>query len=157
LVAAVLLAVLSVLGGLLVHRAGADEARSRVQQERYAAVLSAARAEADAFVNLRYDRAGEGLRRVGAGATGSFAHKYGAGAAQVRSTLRANHSVLTGSVLWAGVVSVDNDTASVIVATTGTVSNKRTGGREVARTYRLRLDLVQRDGRWLTSSLVFVG
>lgn len=155
--AAALLTVLGVLGGPLVHRAHADDTRSRAQQERYAEVFAAARAEARSFVNLRYDRADQSLRQVAAGATGELARRYGTGSDRVRRTLRTNHSVMVGSVVWAGVVTVDRDTASVILATTGTVANRRTGGHRVPRSYRLRLDLVQQDGRWLTRKLGFVG
>ena len=49
------------------------------------------------------------------------------------------------------------DRATVIVATTGTVSNRRTGGQEVPRHYRLRLTLLRVGGRWLTSDIAFVG
>ena len=38
--------------------------------------------------------------------------------------LEQNKSVMDGEVLWAGVVAVDQDSATVIAATTGTVANK---------------------------------
>jgi Mce-associated membrane protein len=45
----------------------------------------------------------------------------------------------------------------VIVATSGTVANRRTGGREVPRQFRLRLTLLHEGGHWLTSDISFVG
>jgi Mce-associated membrane protein len=59
--------------------------------------------------------------------------------------------------VWSGVVDVAPDRATVIVATSGTVSNRRTGGREVPRSYRLRLTLLRQGDRWLTSDIAFVG
>ena len=64
---------------------------------------------------------------------------------------------MDGKVLWAGVVDVDQDSATVIAATTGTVANVQTDNKPVARNFRLKLDLVRSDGRWLTTNLEFVG
>ena len=65
-------------------------------------------------------------------------------------------SVQTGEVVWAGVVAVDEDSATVIVASSGTVSNKTTKFEAVPRHYRLQLDLTLEDGKWLTRDLQFV-
>ena len=70
--------------------------------------------------------------------------------------LATNRSVMDGTVVWAGVVDVDGDSATVIAATSGTVANVRTDGKAVARNYRLLLDLVLQDGQWLTRDLQFV-
>ena len=59
--------------------------------------------------------------------------------------------------MWAGVVSLDEDSARVIAATTGTVANTGTDNKPVARNFRLQLDLELVDGEWLTSNLEFVG
>jgi Mce-associated membrane protein len=64
---------------------------------------------------------------------------------------------MSGRVIWSGVVDIDATHATVIAATSGTVSNTRTGGRPVDRHFRLRLELVNEGGRWLTSNLQFVG
>ena len=56
---------------------------------------------------------------------------------------------MEGEVLWAGVVDVDQDSATVIAATSGTVANQQTDNQPVARNFRLRLDLVLEDGQWL--------
>jgi Mce-associated membrane protein len=73
------------------------------------------------------------------------------------TTLQRQRSTLAGHVVWSGVVDVAPDRATVIVATSGTVSNRRTGGREVPRSYRLRLTLLRQGDRWLTSDIAFVG
>ena len=62
----------------------------------------------------------------------------------------------TGEVEWAGLVAGDDDSATVIVATSGTVANKLTEFEPVARTYRLQLEVDFVDGRWLTSDLQYV-
>ena len=63
---------------------------------------------------------------------------------------------MEGEVVWIGVVDADDDSATVLAATTGTVANAQTDDEPVARAFRLRLELVLVDGRWLTSDLQFV-
>ena len=70
--------------------------------------------------------------------------------------LTDNKSVRTGEVLWTGVVAQDPDSATVIIATTGTVANNQTGNQPKAENYRLQLQLVLEKGKWLTSDLQFV-
>ena len=76
----------------------------------------------------------------------------------VIEVLEQNESVMDGEVEWAGVVSVDKDSATVIAATTGTVANKayRRTSRS-PRNFRVKLTLELVDGEWLTSNLEFVG
>ena len=132
-----------------------DEA-SGTEQQRYADVLASASKEATAFVNIRYDDAQASIDAVMAGATGDFRDQYATSTDGVIQVLQENKSVMSGEVLWSGVVAQDPDSATVIVATSGTVQNKQTGDKPVARYFRLQLQLVSEKGRWLTSDLQFV-
>ena len=156
-VLAVVLLGLVALGAVAVWRTHQDRADAALAQERYGAVLAAADAEATAFVNLRYDHARASVAAVAAGATGAFRRHYDSSSRRVVHVLRAHRSLMSGRVVSAGVLDIAPDRATVIAATTGTVSNRGTHGREVARTYRLRLDLVRTGDRWLTSNVRFVG
>ena len=60
--------------------------------------------------------------------------------------------VTEGEVLWSGVVRVDPSGATVLVATNGTRSDRRTAG-PVDRDLRLRIRLEPVDGTWLTSQI----
>jgi Mce-associated membrane protein len=153
----VVLLVGAVLGGALSWRTHGDRADAAARQERYAAVLAAADAEVTAFVNLRYDRAAESVDAVAAGATGDFRDHYARSARKVIRVLQRNRSLMTGRVVWSGVAEVSPERATVIVATTGTVSNTRTDGAERPRDFRFRVSLVREGGRWLTSDIEFVG
>lgn len=126
------------------------------EQQRYADVLASASKEATAFVNIRYDDAQASIDAVMAGATGAFRDQYAKSTDGVIQVLTDNKSIMTGEVLWTGVVAQDPDSATVIVATSGTVQNKQTGDKPVARFFRLQLQLVSEQGRWLTSDLQFV-
>lgn len=154
---ALVLAWACVAGGVLVRHARDVARGDRVEQERYGAVLAAARAEAEAFINIRYDDAQSSIDKVASGATGSFRKRYDTSTKGVVEVLQQNRSVMDGRVLWAGVVDLDQDSATVIAATSGTVANVQTKGKPVARNFRLRLDLVRSDGRWLTADLESVG
>ena len=153
----VLLACLCTVGAYMVWRTHDNRERAQAEQERYGDVLAAARQEAEAFINIRYDDARDSIDRVAEGATGEFKEQYSSSTEGVLQVLKQERSVMEGEVLWAGVVDVDQDSATVIAATSGTVANRQTGNQPVARNFRLRLDLVLEDGRWLTNDLQFVG
>jgi Mce-associated membrane protein len=145
------------LGAALVWRTHGDRADAATQQRRYGAVLAAADAEVTAFVNLRYDRASDSVDAVARGATGEFRDHYARSARRVIRVLHRNRSLMTGRVVWSGVSAVSPDRATVIVATTGTVSNRRSGGAARPRDFRFRVSLQHVGGRWLTSDIEFVG
>ena len=149
------LAATAVVLGVATWQARGDEGDAEVT-DRYAAILSAATEETEAFVNIRYDRAQESIDAVAEGATGDFAEQYDASTEGVLTLLEENRSVMEGEVVWIGVVDADADSATVLAATTGTVANAQTDDEPVARAFRLRLELVLVDGRWLTSDLQFV-
>ena len=153
----VLLLLVAALGGALTWRTHGDRADAATRQQRYGAVLTAADAEVTAFVNLRYDRARTSVDAVASGATGDFRDHYVRSAAHVIRVLERNCSLMTGRVVWSGVSDISRDRATVIVATTGTVSNTSTRGAEEPRAFRFRVALVREGSRWLTSDLEFVG
>jgi Mce-associated membrane protein len=153
----VLLLLAAALGAALAWRTHGDRADAATSQERYGAVLAAADSEVTAFVNLRYDRASESVDAVAHGATGAFRDHYARSARTVIRVLRHNRSLMSGRVVWSGVSAISPTHATVIVATTGTVSNRRTGGAAKPRDFRFRVSLERLDGRWLTSDIEFVG
>lgn len=156
LVVVVLLS-LGAVGAVLVWQTQQERAEARDQQERYGDVLAAASAQAEAFVNIDYRSAEESFAEVADGATGNFKDQYDTSQESVTQVLVDNESVMTGDVLWAGVSALDRDSATVLVATSGTVSNTETKNQPVARNFRLQLELERVGDRWLTADLVFVG
>ncbi|GAA1147481.1 hypothetical protein GCM10009606_27890 [Nocardioides aquiterrae] len=156
-VLALLLACACVFGGVLVVQQHRDDQRVAAEQERYGEVLAAARTEVTAFINIDYRNAQDSIDAVAAGATGDFRKQYDTSTDSVVKVLEREQSVMDGQVLWAGVVDVDADSATVLAATTGTVANRSTDNQKVARYFRLKLDLQKVGDRWLTSNLEFVG
>jgi len=152
-----LLLLLALLGGALAWRTHGDRADARTSQQRYGDVLAAADREVTAFVNLRYDDPAT-LDAVAAGATGDFRARYLRSSRHVARVLRQHRSVSTGRVVWSGVSAVSPDRATVVAATTGTVSNDGTGlGVPGPRLFRFRVTLLRVGDRWLTTDLEFVG
>jgi Mce-associated membrane protein len=152
----VVLLLLALLGGALVWRTHGDRADARAGQERYGDVLAAADREVTAFVNVRYDEAAT-LDAVAEGATGDFRDRYLRSSRQVARVLQRHRSVSTGQVVWSGVSAVSPTRATVVAATSGTVSNDRTQGSPQRRDFRFRVTLQRVGDRWLTTDLQFVG
>ena len=132
------------------------KAGSASEQQRYSDIIDAASKEATAFVNIRYDDADASIQAVMDGATGDFRDQYSKATDALVKLLKDNKSIRTGDVLWTGVVAEDPDSATVIIATTGTVSNNQTGNQPKAENYRIQMQLTREKGKWLTSDLQFV-
>ena len=156
LVVALVLLVVCAVSGVFAYMAHGDRADDQARAEQYGEVLQAASAEAEAFINIRYDDAQASIDKVAAGATGKFKEQYASSTDGVIKVLKQNKSVMDGTIVWAGVVSLDGDSARVIAATSGTVANVSTKNKPVVRNFRLQIDLVREGGRWLTSDLEFV-
>lgn len=149
---AVLVLALAVTGGVLLPR----WLDARAEDERRRAVLRAATAEVVAFTTLDYRDLEPSIERVLDGATGEFEEQFESSRAQLEQLSRDNESVSEGRVLEAGVVSMDEDSATVVVVADSQVTNK-SADEPQPRHYRLQLDLVLEGDRWLTSDLQFVG
>lgn len=165
LVVAVLLACACVAGGVLVVRESRDRdagsARTQLPppevQARYGEVKRAAEATATALVNIDYRDPDQSFEAVAATATGTFLDQYQASSDSLVELVTSFESVLEGAVVVSAVDDLDADSASVLVATEGTVSNAQTGADSQVRNFRLLVKLVRQDDRWLTNDLEFVG
>lgn len=126
------------------------------QQERVAAQLAAASDMVTSFVNFDYRDADATIAGVKERSTGTFLEQYEKGAADLKKLATEAQSTMVARVVWAGLVAGDKDSATVIVATSGEVTNKTTDFKEEARNYRIQVELVLEDGAWLTSDLQYV-
>lgn len=126
------------------------------EQERVADQIEAATKMVDAFVNFDYQHADETIAGVKSMSTGTFLAQYSKGAADLEKIATRAKSQMVARVVWSGLVAGDEDSATVIVATTGKVRNKTTKFKDEARNYRIQVQLVHKDGRWLTNDLQYV-
>ncbi|WDV56778.1 hypothetical protein PV963_13255 [Streptomyces coeruleorubidus] len=128
----------------------------READQRRQGILAAARQSALNFTSLDYRHYGRDSANVLAGATGEFKKQFTAQTDQLTKLVAQNKSVSQGQILEAGIVRSDENSARVLVVADSKVTNTAVPEGE-ARTYRLQLDLVHKDGRWLTSDVEFVG
>ncbi|WP_329443329.1 hypothetical protein [Streptomyces canus] len=128
----------------------------REAEQRRQDLLAAARQSALNFTSLDYRHYDRDSANVLEGATGDFKKQFAAQTGELTQLVAQNKSVSEGQVLEAGIVRFDENSARVLVVADGKVTNTAAPKGE-ARTYRLQLDLVYRDGRWLTSDVEFVG
>jgi Mce-associated membrane protein len=128
----------------------------RETDQRRQGILAAARQSALNFTSLDYRHYDRDSANVLAGATGEFKKQFTAQTDQLTKLVAQNKSVSEGQVLEAGLVRSDENSARVLVVADSKVTNTAVPEGE-ARTYRLQLDLVHKDGRWLTSDVEFVG
>lgn len=119
-------------------------------------ILTAARQSALNFTSLDYRHYDRDSANVLQGATGDFKKQFAAQTEQLTKLVAANESVSEGQILDAGIVRSDEHSARVLVVADSKVTNTAAPKGE-SRTYRLQLDLVHRNGRWLTSDVEFVG
>ncbi|KUO15766.1 hypothetical protein [Streptomyces dysideae] len=128
----------------------------REAEQRRQDILAAARQSALNFTSLDYRHYDRDSAHVLQGATGDFKKQFAAQTKELTRLVAENKSVSDGQVLEAGIVRSDADSARVLVVADSKVTNTAVP-EGAARTYRLQLDLVHRDGRWLTSDVEFVG
>ncbi|MFI6037938.1 hypothetical protein ACIBBD_27955 [Streptomyces sp. NPDC051315] len=128
----------------------------RQTDQRRQDILAAARQSALNFTSLDYRHYDRDSGNVLKGATGDFKEQFAAQTAELTKLVAQNKSVSEGQVLEAGIVRADERSARVQVVADSKVTNVAVPGGE-ARTYRLQLDLVLENGRWLTSDVEFVG
>lgn len=122
----------------------------------HAAALAAARQFTIDFVSISAATVDKDIERVTTAATGDFRDEYTRGKAQVRAAVVDNKVESAGNVLRAALVSGDHDSAVVLVAIDATVKNVNAPQGRPSH-YRIKVDLVKEDDRWLVSRLEFVG
>lgn len=144
---------------LFVRGAGATSGDSRAEtlSRQYRAVTRAARAETLAFLTVDYKNMDPLIAKVLAGAAGDFKQQYDRTKVTLKASAQQSQARSTGKVLSVGISDIDDTDAVVFVAADSQVSNKSTRGKSQPRYYRLKLTMVRKDGRWLTSNLQFVG
>lgn len=147
--AAVLLTAASGFFGLKVYEAHTEEQRGRD-------AVAAARQSALNFTSLDYRHYGRDSRNVLNGATGDFKKQFGAQTKELTKLVAKNKSVSEGKILEAGLVRAGERSARVLVVADSKVTNVAAPDGQ-ARNYRLQLDMVLEEGRWLTSDIEFVG
>lgn len=119
------------------------------------AILSSAQREAAALTTLSSQSGASDYNAVLAGTAGDLKEQLTAGRAQFLKTLGTAGVTSVGTVLDAGVISVNSGTAKVLIDVRANVQNKQTA-RPEQRAYHWEATLVSSAGKWLVTSLEFV-
>ncbi|WP_156384374.1 hypothetical protein [Marmoricola sp. Leaf446] len=135
---------------------GTGDADARELSRRQWEVTEAASAEVEAVLGVDHRRMREVVTRVQDGATGDFAEEYAEGVDSLLSATRESRITARAVVRAVALGPVTRTRAEVLVAADARVTRDGSAGREQLRQHRLRLTMVERDGRWLTEQLEFV-
>jgi Mce-associated membrane protein len=140
--------VLAIVGGsLLLSNRSADADVDRRNE-----ALQAARQVATNMVSISYGTATRDVARVTSGATGTFKDQWASMSKQFVDAAAKAQSTSTGSVLSAGVTSMDNDSGEVIVSVTTMVTSPQVPNGRPGY-FRFVFDVTKTDGHWLVSKL----
>ena len=150
--ALVLVALLVGIGLDVRSQGSTDDELTDAQHE----VARAARTEALAFLTVDHTDMEPLIEAVLAGATGDFKKQYESQRETLTTEAVRTRATSTAEVVALGVGDLDDDSAVVLLAANSTVANTRTDSEGQVRYYRLRLELVRKGGRWLTSGVRFV-
>lgn len=154
-VVVLLLACACVAGGVFVKREHDDRQALHDRARLYGEVIAAAETTATAMINIDGTADPQAdFDEVAASATGTFLEQWQAGQESLVKEAADAGAVSEGQVVSAAVSSLDSDSATVLVATSGTVRNEQAD--EALRQYRYLMRMTRVDGRWLTSDLEFV-
>jgi len=118
--------------------------------------LRAARQSALNLTSIDAEQFDVAVQRVLDGATGDFRREFEDNSDNLEKLLADNEVSAEGNVLEAGLVRSDRSNASALVVVDSTVRNTATPRGRV-NTYRMQIEVQRVDGRWLTSTLRFVG
>jgi Mce-associated membrane protein len=119
-------------------------------------VMRAGRQTALDFTTYKYGSWDGDVQRVLDGATGVFKNEFAQASSSVKAQVLANTATSQGEVLEAAVVSMDKDSAQVLVVADAVVTNKAVPNGQ-RRHYRMKLELVREGDTWRTADLQAVG
>jgi len=130
--------------------------RQNARADARTGAMQAGRQLALDFTTYNYESWDADAKRVLDDSTGQFKEEFATGSNQVKAEVVTNKATSKGDVKEAAVVSNDKDSAQVLVIVNAVVTNTASADG-VERRYRIKLDLVREQDRWLTADLQVVG
>ena len=151
IVLGVLVVALVVATGVL----GVRTWQGKKEADERAKAVQAARQMGVNLMSLDHETAQQDLDRIVAGTTGELKNKFSTQSKVLLDQLSKTQAKSVVDKAEAGVVSIDDDSAEVMVSLNGTVTNPKV--KEGApRAYRYLMDLTRVGDRWLVSELEVV-
>lgn len=119
------------------------------------AALQTARQVADNLTSIDYRTADRDVQQILDASTEQFAEEFGISGPAFISVVKETQLVSRGEVTSAGIERVDDESARVLVAVKASVSNAA-APQGTPRNYRMGVELMFIDGRWLVSKVEFL-
>ncbi|GAA2135390.1 hypothetical protein [Actinomadura napierensis] len=123
--------------------------------DRRAKATQSARQMGVNLMTISSSSAQKDIDRIMSGATGDLKNKLGSQSKTLMDTLKQTQAKSTVSQVEAGVVSIDGDSAEVMVSLNGTVTNPKVKDG-AQRAYRYLMELSRVGDRWLVANLEVV-
>jgi Mce-associated membrane protein len=148
---ALLVVALAAVTGVFGVRAykGGDDGDQRAK------AIQSARQMGVNLMSISSDSAQKDIDRIMSGATGEMKNKFGSQSKTLLDTLKQTQAKSTVGQVEAGVVSMDDDSAEVMVSLNATVTNPKVKDG-AQRAYRYLMDLDRVGGRWLVARVEVV-
>ena len=118
-------------------------------------VLAVARTSVLALTDIDASTTDDQMDDLLGGMTESLVNEFKPQAGSFRKAMVANKVRTDGSIVAMGIASIDERSATVVVAATARIANARTRGTQ-DRSYRLSVGLKRVGDRWLVDSMEFV-
>jgi Mce-associated membrane protein len=134
---------------------GAVSLRNKDEADQKAKATQSARQMGVNLMSLNSDTAQRDLDRIVNGTTGDFKNKLAGQSKAFMDQVTKAKAKSTVTDVDAALVSIDGDSAEVMVSLTGTVTNDKVQNG-TPQGYRYQMELTQVDGRWLVSGLEVV-
>lgn len=147
-VVVIALIVLGAIFGWRVMQANSEQAHRD-------AVLQAARVAADNLTTIDYHTAERDVQELVDGSTPQFAEQFGIASPEFLEVVKGTQLVATGQVTSAAIERLDERSARVLVAVDGSVRDVSVP-QGSPRKYRLGMELVWQNDRWLVSKVDFL-
>lgn len=128
-----------------------------VDQVRIADVIEAATKFVNAFTNIDYKTADSTIATVRSMTTGAFQTQYDKSVKGTKTLLQRLHATYRSEVVYAGYTTGDADSATVVLATQGTVSSDITHKQVEAHNNQISVSLSKSGDRWLVNNVTFIG
>jgi Mce-associated membrane protein len=122
---------------------------------RAADVVASAKQGVVNMTSMDFNKAKEDVQRVLDGSTGEFRDEFQRRAEDFTSVVQQSKVVTLGTVTAAGIESIDEHSASVLVSATSLITNS-TGAEDEPRPLRLRVTMTDDGGRYKISKVEMV-
>ncbi|SNS32254.1 nuclear transport factor 2 family protein [Actinomadura mexicana] len=134
---------------------GVVSLRNKDEADQKAKAIQSARQMGVNLMSLDAATAQRDLDRIVGGTTGDLKNKLGSQSNAFMQQITKAKAKSTVTDVDAALVSIDGDSAEVMVSLTGTVTNDKVQNG-TPQGYRYQMDLTRLDGRWLVSGLEVV-